>query len=186
MIGYFIQKLLEDIQKQIFGFFIYIYRWQQTYFISQMKLKKQSFILLSCSIVIQVFFFLFLEFSNNIDTNFDNLIIFKSLKVHFFRKCEKYYFLFIFNSFTMLYMFLCCLNFINFILGNYFYFKLNYFKFLCFIDQYHALAVYIELNWRNGNIEQAEKYLKNALSANPRSTVHAGFNYCKGLYEWYN
>ncbi|VDN52304.1 unnamed protein product [Dracunculus medinensis] len=68
---------------------------------------------------------------------------------------------------------------------NYFYFKLNYFKFLCFIDQYHALAVYIELNWRNGNIEQAEKYLKNALSANPRSTVHAGFNYCKGLYEWY-
>ncbi|EJD76093.1 tetratricopeptide repeat protein 21B [Loa loa] len=52
-------------------------------------------------------------------------------------------------------------------------------------NQYHALARCIELSWRRGNVEQAEKYLRNALSANPRATLDAGFNYCKGLHEWY-
>ncbi|VDN41858.1 unnamed protein product [Gongylonema pulchrum] len=51
-------------------------------------------------------------------------------------------------------------------------------------NQYHALARCIELSWRRGDVEQAEKYLKNALDANPRATVDAGFNYCKGLHEW--
>lgn len=53
------------------------------------------------------------------------------------------------------------------------------------IDQYHALERCIELSWRRGAVEQAENYLKNALSANPRSTLDAGYNYCKGLHEWY-
>ncbi|VDM42674.1 unnamed protein product [Toxocara canis] len=52
-------------------------------------------------------------------------------------------------------------------------------------NQYHALARCIELSWRSGDVEQAEKYLKNAVDANPRATVDAGFNYCKGLHEWY-
>uniref|UniRef100_A0A915ASJ4 Adenylate/guanylate cyclase domain-containing protein n=1 Tax=Parascaris univalens TaxID=6257 RepID=A0A915ASJ4_PARUN len=52
-------------------------------------------------------------------------------------------------------------------------------------DQYHALARCIELSWRSGDVEQAEKYLKNAIDANPRATIDAGFNYCKGLHEWY-
>ncbi|CAG9531744.1 unnamed protein product [Cercopithifilaria johnstoni] len=52
-------------------------------------------------------------------------------------------------------------------------------------NQYHALARCIELSWRRGNVEQAEKYLRNALNKNPRATLDAGFNYCKGLHEWY-
>ncbi|VDO18428.1 unnamed protein product [Brugia timori] len=51
-------------------------------------------------------------------------------------------------------------------------------------NQYHALARCIELSWRRGNVEQAEKYLRNALNMNPRATLDAGFNYCKGLNEW--
>lgn len=52
------------------------------------------------------------------------------------------------------------------------------------LDQYHALARCIELSWRRGDVEQAEKYLRNAQEANPRATVDAGFNYCKGLNGW--
>ncbi|VBB28350.1 unnamed protein product [Acanthocheilonema viteae] len=52
-------------------------------------------------------------------------------------------------------------------------------------NQYYALARCIELSWRKGNVEQAEKYLRNALNTNPRAILHAGFNYCKGLHEWY-
>ncbi|KAI3422342.1 Tetratricopeptide repeat protein 21B [Globodera pallida] len=50
---------------------------------------------------------------------------------------------------------------------------------------YHALARYIELGWRQGSIELGEKRLRNALENNPRATVDAGFNFCKGLIEWY-
>ncbi|KAM3724846.1 Tetratricopeptide repeat protein 21B [Dirofilaria immitis] len=52
-------------------------------------------------------------------------------------------------------------------------------------NQYYALARCIELNWRRGNVKEIEKYLRNALNKNPRATLNAGFNYCKGLYEWY-
>ncbi|VDK72565.1 unnamed protein product [Litomosoides sigmodontis] len=52
-------------------------------------------------------------------------------------------------------------------------------------NQYHALARCIELSWRRGDVEQAEKYLTSALNVNPRATLDAGFNYCKGLHEWY-
>ncbi|KAH7731473.1 tetratricopeptide repeat protein 21A isoform X1 [Aphelenchoides avenae] len=52
-------------------------------------------------------------------------------------------------------------------------------------NHYHALARYIELAWRKGELDQVEKYLKNAVENNPRATVDAGYNYCKGLVEWY-
>ena len=52
-------------------------------------------------------------------------------------------------------------------------------------NHYHALARYIELGWRRGSIELGEKMLRNALESNPRATVDAGFNFCKGLIEWY-
>lgn len=51
-------------------------------------------------------------------------------------------------------------------------------------DHYHALARYIELGWRQGSIEMGERMLRNALESNPRATVDAGFNFCKGLIEW--
>ena len=54
-----------------------------------------------------------------------------------------------------------------------------------FSGHYHALARYIELCWRRGNIELGEKMLRNALESNPRATVDAGFNFCKGLIEWF-
>ncbi|PAV84205.1 hypothetical protein WR25_06129 isoform F [Diploscapter pachys] len=55
-----------------------------------------------------------------------------------------------------------------------------------FPNHYHALARCIELYWRCGDVEAAEKYLKKALEANPRATIDAGYNYCKGLHEWYS
>jgi tetratricopeptide repeat protein 21B len=54
-----------------------------------------------------------------------------------------------------------------------------------FLDHYHALAHYIELGWRKGDLDQVDKYMKAALDSNPRATIDAGFNYCKGLIEWY-
>ncbi|CAD5217251.1 unnamed protein product [Bursaphelenchus okinawaensis] len=53
-------------------------------------------------------------------------------------------------------------------------------------NHYHALARYIELGWRKGDLEQVEKYVKNALEHNPRANTEAGFNFCKGLIEWYS
>lgn len=52
-------------------------------------------------------------------------------------------------------------------------------------DHYHALARYIELGWRKGDLEQVEKHMKAAVDTNPRATVDAGYNYCKGLIEWW-
>lgn len=51
-------------------------------------------------------------------------------------------------------------------------------------DQYHAMARAIELAWRMGDLDQAEKYLSRALDNSSRASVDAGFNYCKGLLEW--
>uniref|UniRef100_A0A0N5BQF7 Tetratricopeptide repeat protein 21B n=1 Tax=Strongyloides papillosus TaxID=174720 RepID=A0A0N5BQF7_STREA len=53
-------------------------------------------------------------------------------------------------------------------------------------NQYHALARCIELCKRNGDIEQADKYLKSVVDVNPRATMDCGYNYCKGLNEWYS
>lgn len=52
-------------------------------------------------------------------------------------------------------------------------------------NQYHSMARCIELHWRKGDFEACESLLKKALEANPRANVDAGFNYCKGLMEWY-
>uniref|UniRef100_A0AAF5DE29 Phosphatidylinositol-4,5-bisphosphate 4-phosphatase n=1 Tax=Strongyloides stercoralis TaxID=6248 RepID=A0AAF5DE29_STRER len=52
--------------------------------------------------------------------------------------------------------------------------------------QYHALARCIELCKRTGDIDQAEKYLKSVVDINPRATMDCGYNYCKGLNEWYS
>jgi tetratricopeptide (TPR) repeat protein len=57
-------------------------------------------------------------------------------------------------------------------------------KLILFKDHYHALAHYIELGWRKGDLEQVEKYMKTATESNPRANVDAGYNYCKGLIEW--
>uniref|UniRef100_A0AC35F4F0 Tetratricopeptide repeat protein n=1 Tax=Panagrolaimus sp. PS1159 TaxID=55785 RepID=A0AC35F4F0_9BILA len=43
----------------------------------------------------------------------------------------------------------------------------------------------MELHWRKGDLDAAEHLLKKALEANPRANVDAGYNYCKGLLEWY-
>lgn len=51
-------------------------------------------------------------------------------------------------------------------------------------DQYHALARAIELAWRSGDLQQAERYLKRAADSSSRAYLDAGFNYCKGLLEW--
>ncbi|CAJ0597974.1 unnamed protein product [Cylicocyclus nassatus] len=53
-------------------------------------------------------------------------------------------------------------------------------------NHYHALARCLELAWRAGHVDQADKYLKKALENNPRASVDAGYNYCKGLHEWYS
>ncbi|KAI6188453.1 Tetratricopeptide repeat protein 21B [Aphelenchoides besseyi] len=53
-------------------------------------------------------------------------------------------------------------------------------------NHYHALARYIELGWRKGDLELVEKYIKNAYDCNPRATSDAGYNYCRGLIEWYS
>ncbi|VDM55307.1 unnamed protein product [Angiostrongylus costaricensis] len=59
----------------------------------------------------------------------------------------------------------------------------NFFKFR---DHYHALARCLELEWRAGHVEQADKFLKRAVENNPRASVDAGYNYCKGLHEWFS
>ncbi|EPB73844.1 hypothetical protein ANCCEY_07063 [Ancylostoma ceylanicum] len=54
------------------------------------------------------------------------------------------------------------------------------------LDHYHALARCLELAWRAGHVDQADKFLKKAIENNPRASVDAGYNYCKGLHEWYS
>ncbi|WKY02043.1 hypothetical protein Q1695_015787 [Nippostrongylus brasiliensis] len=53
-------------------------------------------------------------------------------------------------------------------------------------NHYHALARCLELAWRAGHVDQADKYLRKAIENNPRASVDAGYNYCKGLHEWYS
>ena len=51
-------------------------------------------------------------------------------------------------------------------------------------DHYEALARLVDLLRRAGKLEDIEKFLEIAEKANPRAHMEAGFNYCKGLYEW--
>uniref|UniRef100_A0A0N5A168 TPR_REGION domain-containing protein n=1 Tax=Parastrongyloides trichosuri TaxID=131310 RepID=A0A0N5A168_PARTI len=53
-------------------------------------------------------------------------------------------------------------------------------------SQYHALARCIELCRRAGDVDQADKYLKSVVDVNPRATMDPGYNFCKGLNEWYS
>ncbi|KJH52758.1 tetratricopeptide repeat protein [Dictyocaulus viviparus] len=53
-------------------------------------------------------------------------------------------------------------------------------------NHYHALARCLELSWRAGHVDQADKFLKRAIENNPRAFVDAGYNYCKGLHEWFS
>ncbi|WAR05764.1 TT21B-like protein [Mya arenaria] len=52
-------------------------------------------------------------------------------------------------------------------------------------DNYDALARLVDLMRRAGKLEEVPKFLDMAENASPRSKVEPGFNYCKGLYEWY-
>ncbi|KAL5010855.1 hypothetical protein ScPMuIL_013160 [Solemya velum] len=52
-------------------------------------------------------------------------------------------------------------------------------------DHYEALSRLVDLQRRAGKLEEVPKFLELAENASPRSPFEAGFNYCKGLYEWY-
>lgn len=52
-------------------------------------------------------------------------------------------------------------------------------------NYYEALARLVELMRRAGKIAECEKYLEQAKVSNPRASLEAGYNFCKGLYEWY-
>ncbi|XP_052258735.1 tetratricopeptide repeat protein 21B-like isoform X2 [Dreissena polymorpha] len=52
-------------------------------------------------------------------------------------------------------------------------------------DNYEALARLVDLMRRAGKLEEVPKFLDLAENASPRAKIEAGFNYCKGLYEWY-
>ncbi|XP_060575597.1 tetratricopeptide repeat protein 21B-like isoform X3 [Ruditapes philippinarum] len=52
-------------------------------------------------------------------------------------------------------------------------------------DNYEALSRLVDLMRRAGKLEEVPKFLELAENASPRAKVEAGFNYCKGLFEWY-
>ncbi|XP_048728803.1 tetratricopeptide repeat protein 21B-like isoform X2 [Ostrea edulis] len=52
-------------------------------------------------------------------------------------------------------------------------------------DNYEALAGIVDLMRRSGKLEEVPKFLEAAENASGRASLEAGFNYCKGLHEWY-
>ncbi|KAG1679081.1 Tetratricopeptide repeat protein 21B [Nymphon striatum] len=52
-------------------------------------------------------------------------------------------------------------------------------------DNYEALAKMIEAMRRIGKMEEIPNYFTKITNFSSRSYLEAGFNYCKGLYEWY-
>jgi len=52
-------------------------------------------------------------------------------------------------------------------------------------DHYDALAKYIDLMKRAGQISDCKSFIDQAGKAHSRSTLDPGFNYCKGLFEWF-
>lgn len=52
-------------------------------------------------------------------------------------------------------------------------------------DNYEALAGLVDLMRRSGKLEEVPKFLEAAESATGRASMEGGFNFCKGLYEWY-
>jgi tetratricopeptide repeat protein 21B len=55
---------------------------------------------------------------------------------------------------------------------------------ICITDNYEALSRLVDLMRRAGKLEEVPKFLELAENASPRAKVEAGFNYCKGLFEW--
>jgi tetratricopeptide repeat protein 21B len=52
-------------------------------------------------------------------------------------------------------------------------------------DHYSGLERVIQLLRRAGKLEECPQFLEMAEKSSSRATLDAGFNYCKGLYEWY-
>ncbi|KAL3836422.1 hypothetical protein ACJMK2_021855 [Sinanodonta woodiana] len=52
-------------------------------------------------------------------------------------------------------------------------------------DNFEALARLVDLMRRAGKLDDVPKFLEMAEAASPRASLDAGFNYCKGLYDWY-
>ncbi|XP_061174848.1 tetratricopeptide repeat protein 21B-like isoform X2 [Saccostrea echinata] len=52
-------------------------------------------------------------------------------------------------------------------------------------DNYEALAGLVDLMRRSGKLEEVPKFLEAAENATGRASLEAGYNYCKGLHEWY-
>eukprot|EP00057_Strongylocentrotus_purpuratus_P033961 XP_793431.3 PREDICTED: tetratricopeptide repeat protein 21B [Strongylocentrotus purpuratus] len=52
-------------------------------------------------------------------------------------------------------------------------------------DHYEALARLVDLMRRAGRLEEVSHFLDQAQKASPRAPLDPGFNYCKGLQEWY-
>ncbi|KAG8443540.1 hypothetical protein GDO86_012083 [Hymenochirus boettgeri] len=52
-------------------------------------------------------------------------------------------------------------------------------------DNFTVLSKLIDLLRRSGNLPKVPTYLEMAISHSSRSTLDPGFNYCKGLYCWY-
>ncbi len=51
-------------------------------------------------------------------------------------------------------------------------------------DHYDALVRLVDLMRRAGKLDEVPKFFELAENASARTTLDAGFNYCKGLYEW--
>lgn len=55
----------------------------------------------------------------------------------------------------------------------------------CVKDHYVGLERVIEILRRAGRLEESVKLLDMAEKSSGRAAIDAGFNYCKGLYEWF-
>lgn len=55
----------------------------------------------------------------------------------------------------------------------------------CVEDHYAGLEKVIEILRRAGRLEECVKLLDMAEKSSGRAVIDAGFNYCKGLYEWF-
>jgi len=51
-------------------------------------------------------------------------------------------------------------------------------------DHYAGLEKVVRLLRRAGKLEDCPKFLEMAEKSSSRAAVGAGYNYCKGLYEW--
>jgi len=52
-------------------------------------------------------------------------------------------------------------------------------------DHYAGLEKVIRLLRRAGKLEECPKFFEMAEKSSSRASLGAGYNYCKGLYEWY-